>query len=121
MAQNRLAVSGTMTSKTGMPTNPKLHIPPALTFSNDVSHIVKILRNQGVVTIGRIGPNHLIWPISRAQALDLLHYFVEHLLVSFGTYQDAMTGSDPYLFHSRLSFALNSKLLHPFGGDRVCG
>jgi deoxyribodipyrimidine photolyase-related protein len=93
--------------------NPKLHIPPALTFSNDVSHIVKILRNQGVVTIGRIEPNHLIWPISRAQALDLLHYFIEHLLVSFGTYQDAMTGSDPYLFHSRLSFALNSKLLHP--------
>lgn len=38
---------------------------------------------------------------------------MDKLLPLFGKYEDAMHTSEPFLFHSRLSFALNIKLLHP--------
>jgi deoxyribodipyrimidine photolyase-related protein len=42
-----------------------------------------------------------------------LEEFIAFRLPQFGTYQDAMTDRDDFLFHSRISFALNVKLLHP--------
>jgi deoxyribodipyrimidine photolyase-related protein len=42
-----------------------------------------------------------------------LEYFCEQLLPNFGAYQDALTTWDPYLFHSRLSFSLNTKMISP--------
>ncbi|NIW80962.1 MAG: hypothetical protein GWN16_16515 [Calditrichae bacterium] len=42
-----------------------------------------------------------------------MDFFLQQQLVNFGTYQDAMAIEHPYLFHSRLSFALNLKMLHP--------
>jgi deoxyribodipyrimidine photolyase-related protein len=53
------------------------------------------------------------WPVTRSQALRALRHFVRHALVSFGSYQDAMKGGEPWLFHSLLSPALNLKLLDP--------
>ena len=43
----------------------------------------------------------------------MLEYFCENLLIHFGDYQDAMHPNEIYLFHSRLSFALNTKMLSP--------
>jgi deoxyribodipyrimidine photolyase-related protein len=43
----------------------------------------------------------------------VLNYFCEHLLAHFGDYQDALYTEHAFLFHSRLSFAMNSKMLHP--------
>jgi deoxyribodipyrimidine photolyase-related protein len=88
-------------------------IPEPLFFGNDVSDMVNMIRKKRVATIGEIQPDKLIWPITRDQSLDLVKSFVKNFLPVFGTYQDAMTGANWYLFHSRLSFALNSKLLHP--------
>lgn len=52
-------------------------------------------------------------PITPAEAEEQLQEFVERRLPAFGDYQDAMwTGAD-YLYHSRLSAALNLKLLDP--------
>ena len=50
-------------------------------------------------------------PVTREQALLLLQDFVDHRLDRFGTYQDAMWTDQPFLFHSRLSAALNVKLI----------
>ena len=88
-------------------------IPKPLFFSNDVSDIVKMIRNKKIATIGEIQPDKLIWPTTRVQSLALVKSFVKDFLPAFGTYQDAMTDANWYLFHSRLSFALNAKLLHP--------
>lgn len=53
------------------------------------------------------------FPVTRAQALDLLDRFVERGLARFGDYQDAMASGEPFLFHSLISPALNIGLLRP--------
>lgn len=88
-------------------------IPHERGFRKDAREIVELLEKEGVKTIGRITEKHFNWPTSRADGLSVLRYFCENLLVHFGDYQDAMDPDQAYLYHSRLSFAMNSKLLDP--------
>ncbi len=53
------------------------------------------------------------WPVTRDQALEALDDFVSHRLAQFGPFEDAMWTSEPTLYHSTLSSALNLKLLNP--------
>ncbi|MCG6117196.1 MAG: cryptochrome/photolyase family protein [Aquimonas sp.] len=53
------------------------------------------------------------WPLTPTQAEDALEDFVRHRLPLFGRYQDAMWTDQPWLYHSRLSVALNLKLITP--------
>ncbi|MCR9145028.1 MAG: cryptochrome/photolyase family protein [bacterium] len=53
------------------------------------------------------------WPVDRPQALQALDDFIQKRLPDFGRYQDALVSGEPYLYHSRLSAALNLKLLNP--------
>jgi len=53
------------------------------------------------------------WPVTRQEALEALHYFVEYRLRNFGTFQDAMWTDTPSGWHSLLSSSLNLKLLNP--------
>ena len=90
-------------------------IPEPLLFSNDISVILERLKRHNIETIGTIS-THLIWPISRDQSLELLDFFCTHCLPLLGRFQDAMThqGKQRWsLYHARISFALNSKILHP--------
>lgn len=51
--------------------------------------------------------------VTRSQALEVAKQFIEQRLPNFGDYQDAMREGDVWLFHSHLSFYLNSGLLLP--------
>ncbi|WP_020166259.1 cryptochrome/photolyase family protein [Methyloversatilis discipulorum] len=53
------------------------------------------------------------WPVTREQALAALADFVSHRLELFGHHQDAMWTGQPWLWHARLSAAMNLKLLSP--------
>jgi len=88
-------------------------IPPPKAFKNDVVGIVEMIDRCGVKTFGEINPLDFIWPVNRTQALEQLNDFVQTRLPHFGNYQDAMTSESWSLFHSRLSFALNTKMLNP--------
>lgn len=87
--------------------------PKAPSFERDVSDLVALLEQSGVLTIGRIQPTCFDWPLTRSESLQLLEHFVQYRLPLFGDYQDAMSQFDALLFHSRLSFSLNTKLIHP--------
>lgn len=87
-------------------------IPEPLTFANACQAVVALLQRCQLKTIGHID-NTLDWPINRTQALSLLDDFITQLLPHFGRYQDALVDGQGTLFHSRLSFALNLKLLSP--------
>ena len=89
-------------------------IPPAyLPSSNQLLGLKKMIEKAGVKTIGSFDQDHFLYPLSRKQALDQLTYFCEHLLVHFGDYQDALHTDEVNLFHSRISFALNTKMIDP--------
>lgn len=90
-----------------------VEMPPLRTFSADIVEIQSMLTAHGVTTIGTIDPDNWVWPTTRSEALETLSDFVSQRLQLFGTYQDAMTTRDPFLFHARISFALNSKLISP--------
>lgn len=93
---------------------PKQHVPPPpLLFRRDVTELVQMLDSQGVKTIGRVDAHDFGWAVTRAEGLELLDYFCEQLLPHFGDFQDAMTPHYWSLYHSRLSFVMNVKLLSP--------
>jgi deoxyribodipyrimidine photolyase-related protein len=94
-----------------LPANHKAIAP--LVFNNNVKDIVSYIDKSNIKTIGKIDAENFIWPINRKQSLELMHFFVQHCLPLFGTYQDAMTPEDWSLYHSRLSFSLNCKLISP--------
>lgn len=53
------------------------------------------------------------YPVTPEQAQEAVSDFVTHRLTAFGDFQDALVDEEDYLFHSRLSAALNVGLLDP--------
>ena len=65
-------------------------------------------------TIGSLGnPKHFYWPTTPEQAKDIFYYWLEHDLPFFGDFQDAMARNQWAMYHSRISFALNTKMIDP--------
>ena len=88
-------------------------IPDAKLFIKNVSGVIDQLEKANVNTFGHIDANNFGWPTSREECLEQLQYFCTHLLKHFGDYEDASHNDEKFLFHSRLSFAMNSKMLTP--------
>ncbi|MFN2430534.1 MAG: cryptochrome/photolyase family protein [Cryomorphaceae bacterium] len=87
--------------------------PAPKVFRKDVSEVVALLQKSGVKTMGRVNESDFIWPTSRKESLDNLDHFIKNLLSNFGDFQDAMLKDQWTLYHSRLSFSINSKMLSP--------
>jgi deoxyribodipyrimidine photolyase-related protein len=54
-----------------------------------------------------------IYPVTHAAAREWLNDFLKRRLPRFGDYQDAISASEPYVFHSLLSPLINIGLLTP--------
>jgi len=88
-------------------------VPEIPKWNQNISEIVSEIEKAGITTFGNIKTEKFDWPISREQSIALLNHFCENLLIYFGDYQDALHTQEKFLFHSRLSFAMNIKMLSP--------
>lgn len=88
-------------------------VPPPQRFSPDAitTEVLKQVAREYRDHPGQLA--HFDWPVTPAEAEAALADFIEHRLVAFGRYQDAMWTREPWLYHSRLSAALNLKLIDP--------
>lgn len=91
----------------------KVPLPAMIMSQTNQETLWEEITAAGVLSFGEPNEKNFIWPISRASALSLMNEFMLKALPAFGRYQDAMHEQSPWLFHSRLSFAMNVKLLHP--------
>jgi len=88
-------------------------IPAPVAFPPDA------VTQEVLALVARVFPTHpgrlaaFDWPVTPEDALRALDDFVTHRLARFGEYQDAMWTDEPWLYHSRLSAAMNLKLLAP--------
>ncbi|MFO7746482.1 MAG: cryptochrome/photolyase family protein [Orrella sp.] len=81
--------------------------------THDHSALWTMIQANGVKTFGNPQAQAFRWPLNRAQALSHLKHFIDHILPSFGDFEDAMSVKSWRLFHSLISFSLNSKMLSP--------
>lgn len=56
---------------------------------------------------------HFDWPVTHQDAAEALADFIDNRLPAFGPFQDACWATEPYLYHSCLSAAMNLKLISP--------
>lgn len=94
---------------------PKGHrVPEPFMETQDLSELHALIERAGVQTMGRCeDPAQFGWVTTREAALRLLEAFAKTCLPLFGTYEDAMSTRSWAVYHSRLSFAMNVKLLSP--------
>ncbi|QDS96891.1 cryptochrome/photolyase family protein [Adhaeretor mobilis] len=88
-------------------------IPDTKRYSLDATtrEVMKLVSRKFPKHPGKL--EHFDWPVTAKQARQALDDFVAHRLPEFGQYQDAMWSDEPFLYHSRLSTALNLKLIDP--------
>ncbi len=80
---------------------------------HDHSSLWESIQRAGIASFGEPGARRFFWPLNRAEALQELEDFIAEALPHFGDFQDALTYRAWRLFHSLLSFALNTKMLNP--------
>ena len=90
-----------------------LDSPPRLSFRKDAItlEVLDLVRRRFPDGYGRLEPFH--FAVTRRQALRELDHFIQHILPTFGDYQDAMVRGEPYLRHSLLAAYINAGLLYP--------
>jgi deoxyribodipyrimidine photolyase-related protein len=88
-------------------------LPPPARFEPDglTQQVIDLVRSRFQDHPGQAAP--FGWPVTRTQALQALHAFIDERLEHFGRWQDAMWTGEPWLYHAHLAAALNLKLLAP--------
>lgn len=79
----------------------------------NLESLFKEIKDSGIEYIGRVEAEKFKWISRRDEGLEWLDYWLDKGLPKFGKYQDAMHNEYKFLFHSRLSFLLNAKLISP--------
>ncbi|MDP4964645.1 MAG: cryptochrome/photolyase family protein, partial [Salibacteraceae bacterium] len=93
---------------------PKNHevVAPML-FKHDLSEIQQEIKTAGVKTIGNVDSKAFAWPINRQESRQILQFFLKECLPQFGDFQDAMHREYWSMYHARLSFSMNLKMISP--------
>lgn len=80
---------------------------------HDHAELWNTLTELKVPSFGEPSASHFRWPLDRTEALAQFERFIRDDLRHFGQWQDAMHTDSWHLFHSLISFALNTKMLSP--------
>jgi deoxyribodipyrimidine photolyase-related protein len=88
-------------------------VPAGIRFDPDETtrEVIRLVRERYADRPGDL--DEFAWPVTGEQAREALEDFIAHRLVKFGPYQDAMWLGRPWLWHARLSAAMNLHLLDP--------
>jgi len=81
--------------------------------THDHSKLWDEITKSEIKSFGNHNASKFRWPLNRNEALKHLDFFIQHVLIYFGDYQDAMHKDETRMFHSLISFALNTKMLSP--------
>lgn len=100
-AENRKKAPKELTNKGLAIHKPSIHL----------SNVTKLVNDKFSTHPGDM--NDFWLPSDRRGALNSLDHFIEHHLVHFGDYQDAITTRDPFLYHSIISPMMNNGLITP--------
>ncbi|MCX7664325.1 MAG: cryptochrome/photolyase family protein [Gemmataceae bacterium] len=89
------------------------YLPPPIRFvpNETTQTVLKLVEKEFPNHPGKL--THFDWPVTPQQAQKALDDFITYRLPLFGDYQDAMWTNQPWLYHSRLSAAMNLKILDP--------
>ncbi|UVM24753.1 cryptochrome/photolyase family protein [Pseudomonas sp. B21-021] len=96
-------------NRKALPKNVKAPYPAR--FSNDAitAEVLALVKARFSQHYGAL--DDFNYPVTHADAQALWAYFLDYGLAGFGDYQDAMASDEPFLFHARISAALNIGLL----------
>ncbi len=89
----------------------KIPTPPSFKPDSVTREVMDMVTHRFADHPGNVDTFDL--PVNRKQAIKYLNDFVENRLPEFGKFQDAMWGGETFLYHSRLSNAINLHLLSP--------
>lgn len=95
------------------PYDKKVPLPNISIKQKNIHKLKEEIDKAGIKYFGNIDVEHFHWATTREECLEELTLFLTQRLAYFGTYEDAMIVEHTLLFHSKLSFALNSKLIGP--------
>jgi deoxyribodipyrimidine photolyase-related protein len=88
-------------------------LPPPFTFKPDKTtrEVIQLVRAYFPKHPGNL--EKFDWPVTPSEADKALEDFITNRLPLFGAYEDAMWTGQAVLYHSRISAALNLKLIDP--------
>lgn len=88
-------------------------VPPPVRFPPDAitQEVIRLVETRFSNHPGSL--RDFDWAVTPEDSARALDDFIENRLPHFGAYQDAMWTGEPYLYHSRLSSAINLKLIDP--------